>query len=737
MADFLNARRLELEIPAGYSYPNRFGDGPASSEVSDSEAVIGMTEDSLQAWIRGEINEAEQVIEAIQDDRIKAGRYYDGEPFGNEEAGRSQVVSRDVHDTVHALLPSLIRIFFGAEHVSEFIPRGPEDVPLSEQMTDYVDYVLKNDNPGFLILHSLFKDALIKAQGVATWWWDDTRETFEDRYTGLDMEAAMLVIEDAKQIGAKVVLGDSDAIDPASGKALIDLTVKRLRHRARIRVEAVPPEEFLINQTARDIDSARLCGRRWYRPVSDLVSMGYDAEEMEAEAGSDWFSATSREAQERFPSTSPYPDDPNDRANRPVLYVEAYATVDFDGDGVAELRQICCVGKGYKVVRNEPVDERPFALFCPDPVPHSVFGNSTADQTMDVQLVKSSILRKMLDSLAQSITPRTGVVEGQVNIEDVLNNENGAIIRMRAPGMVQPFNLPYVGQEAHPMLDYWDRVKESRTGISKASAGLDADALQSTTRAAVAATVNAAHQHIEMIARIFAETGMKRMMKGILKLACRYQDKQRIVRLRGKWTAVSPASWNADADVTVNVAVGSATEEERLRALQEIAKRQEAVLQQYGPQNPLVTVAQYRNTLAKIIEGAGFRDPSQFLREVPPNWQPPPPRQKETPEQITAKMLAEVQVKQIEADIQMKAAELDLKRQDMLLKNDRERDKNEADYMLKARELELKYQAEVDTAAIQAMAERERMAVPAAPAGQEAAPPPPPPAAPNPEDGNV
>jgi len=733
MADFLNPKRLGQTLLPSDPSANRLGEAEYEVPETPVEEETGMSEEDLQAWISKEVNDAEQVMEAIQDDRIKAGRYYDGELFGNEEKGRSQVISRDVHDTVHALLPSLIRIFFGAEHVAEFVPRGPEDVAIAEQMTDYCDYVLKQENEGFLLLHSVFKDALIKSMGVSMWWWDDSSETFEDVYTGLDMEAAMLVIQDAKLIGAKVTLGDSEDFDPITGKALIDVTVKRERHRARIRVEAVPPEEFIVNQTAKCIDSARLVGRRWYRSVSDLVSKGYDPEDVEEAAGGDWASLSQQEAQERFPATAPYPDDPMDTANRPVLYVEAYCLVDYNGDGIAELRQICCIGEGLKVVRNEPADEKPFALFCSDPVPHTIFGNSVADQTMDIQLIKSSILRRMLDSLSQAVTPRTSVVQGQVNIEDVLNNENGAIIRQLAPGMVQPFNVPYVGKEAHPMLEYWDRVKEARTGISKASAGLDADALQSSTRAAVAATVNAAHQHIELTARVFAEVGMKRMMKGILGLACRHQDRERVVRLRGKWTKVSPASWNADADVTVNVAVGSATEEERARALQEIAKRQEGILQQYGPGNPLVTVAQYRYTLSKIIESAGFRDPSQFLNEIPPNWQPPPPQNKETPEQITAKMLAEVQVKQIQADIEMKAAELQLKREEMLLKNDRERDKNEAEVMLKTRELELKYQGEVDRNSINLMLERERMAMPPKPPeGAQAPPPEPPPQEPPP-----
>lgn len=733
----LDPTRLEVEVPPGYSYPNRFGEGPAEDAGPEE---TGMSEDDLEAWIRTEIQEAEQVIEFIQEDRIKAGRYYDGEPFGDEEVGRSQVVSRDVHDTVHALLPSLIRIFFGAERVAEFIARGPEDVEIALQMTDYVDYVYKVDNPGLLILHSLFKDALIKSLGIAMWWWDDSKEMIEDKYVGLDMEAALKCIEDAKSVGAKVTLGDSESFDKVTGKALIDITVKRLRHQPRIRVEAVPPEEFLINQTARCVDTARIVARRCYKSVSDLVSMGYDQEECEAEAGSDWFTESAMEAQERFPNKNPFPDDASDEANRPVLYVEAYAKVDYDGDGIAELRQICTIGTGYKVKKNTPVDERPFALFCVDPVPHTVFGNSVADQTMDIQRVKSSILRKVNDSLANAITPRTAIVEGQANIEDCMNNEAGAIMRQRAPGMIQPFNLPFVGGEAFPLLDYYDRVKEARTGISKASAGLDADALQSTTRAAVAATVNAAHQHIELSARILAETGFKRMMQGILRLACRHQDKARVIRLRGKWTQISPASWSANADVMINVAVGSATEEERAKALQAIAAKQEVILQQYGPQNPLVSLAQYRYTLGKILESSGFRDPGQFLQEVPPNWQPPPKQPQETPEQQTAKMLAQVQVKSIEADIQKKAAELDLKREEMYLENDRERDKNEAEIWLKARELELKYQAELNRDELNMILERERMTMPPqapAPRGPapqpQGAPPPPPPPEPPPQ----
>jgi hypothetical protein len=209
---------------------------------------------------------------------------------------------------------------------------------------------------------------------------------------------------------------------------------------------------------------------------------------------------------------------------RRVLYIEAYSRVDYDGDGIAELRKVCCMGGGYKVVRNLPASYIPFADFPCDPEPHTspLEAMSIFDITRDLQEIKSEILRNTLDSLAQSIHPRTAVVEGQVNIDDVLNNETGAIIRMRAPGMVQPLTTPFVGQAAFPMMEYMDQIKEDRTGMSKAAMGLNADALQSSTKAAVAATISASQGRIELTARILAE-GMKKLFKGILFLVTTHQ----------------------------------------------------------------------------------------------------------------------------------------------------------------------------------------------------------------------
>jgi hypothetical protein len=307
--------------------------------------------------------------------------------------------------------------------------------------------------------------------------------------------------------------------------------------------------------------------------------------------------------------------------------------------------------------------------------------------------------------LAQAINPRTAIVEGQANMEDVLNTEVGAVIRMRAPGMVQPFTTPFVGQAAFPMLDYLDDIKQTRTGISKAASGLDADALQSTTKAAVSATVNAAHQHIEMIARTFAETGLRKLFTGILKLVIENQDKERMIRLRNTFVPIDPRSWDANMDVIVNVGVGDGTIEDRINILNQVAMRQEMILKETGVNNPVVSLPQYTNTLSKLLQLAGIKDSQNYFNQLPVDFQlPPPPEPKLTPEE----MLAQVQVQSIQADIEKKAAELDLERQKMIMSDDRERDRVEQDGILRRYELELKYGVQIQSAEINAAMNTDR-----------------------------
>ena len=711
-------------------YPNTSGYIPDlvpqdANEINDDTGILPvlpnepMDEEEFRSRIRRAIEDTATYIDSyIAPERERAMSYYLGNKFGNEEDGRSQVVMTEVRDTVLAMLPSLLRIFTGTEKVVEFIPKGPEDIQVAEQMTDLVQYIFQQENPGFRVLHDVMKDALILKNGILTWNKRDDERVEEYTYSGLDRDSAAFILSEPgvelldmveRQSISQTNVVAFNMQMPTVEQSTIDLRIRRIVRTPRYVVECIPPEEFLIANDATTVEDALVVGRRRLATVSELVAMGYPRELIEENAGAGGFEMN-METLVRNPADQSFfgIGENTDESTDLVYYVEAYVRIDKDGDGIAELHRVHTCGNGGVVLYDEVVDHAPFALFCPDPTPHTVFGKSIADQTMDLQLIKSSIVRNTLDSLAQSIHPRTAVIETAVNMDDVLNNETGAIIRMRQAGAVQPLATPFVGQPALGVLAYLDDVKTQRTGISRASQGLDADVLQSTTRAAVQAQLSSSQERIEMIARLFAD-GLKQCFKGLLRLVVQHQDRPKIIRLRGKFIPIDPRGWNADMDMIVNVALGRGSDEQRMAFLAQIAARQEAIIQQYGPMNPLVDVMQYRNTLAQIIQLSGFADPSQFVKEISPETlQQYMQSMQKPPQPDPAQILAQVEVEKIKSDMMIAAAKQELERQKAVSDADLQRDKLAVDAMLRAQEMQAKYGAQVDIAALNAEVNRQR-----------------------------
>lgn len=676
-------------------------------EYSDEDdiAVEGeMTEDELQGILAGQIDDAVDYSDnTVSPSRATATKYYRGEAFGDEEDGRSQVVSMDVRDTVQSILPSLMRIFTSSDKTVEYAPNGPEDVAAAEQASDYANYIVNRDNPGFLVMYSAFKDALIRKVGIIKAYWDDDVKISTDKLTGLDEMALSALMSDPDsdvEITESYTVSEEmeEMIDPQTGQPVsvpppmfYDVTVRRESSNGKVKIESIPPEEFLIDRRAKSIDVAEYVAHRRIVTVSELVAMGYEEEEMVGLSSTTDDMDFNVERYTRNPALQNATGQRDDDAMRKVLYIENYIRIDFDGDGVSELRKICTAGDANKILLNEPCSAVPFASFCPDPEPHDFYGLSMFDIVGDIQRIKSVILRNTLDSLAMSIHPRMAVVEGMANIEDVMNTEMGAIIRQRAAGQVTPLAMPFVGQQAFPVLNYMDDVKQSRTGISRAAAGLDADALQSSTASAVNATVSAAQQHIELIARIFAETGMKDLYKLILHLITTHQDQERMIKLRNEFVPIDPRVWDANMDVSVNVALGRGTDTERMMMLRQIGEMQKEAMQTMGAQNPLTDVSKLSNTLKAMTELSGFKDTSQFWND-PQQFQPP--QEEEKPD--INEMLVQVQIKDIEADIQKKMADLELQREKMVMEDDRKRDELEADILMKTEELKAKYGTQIN-----------------------------------------
>ena len=705
-----------------------------------------MDDQELESIVASLIEEAEDYIDLTEaPDRVRASDYFQGRPFGNEEDGRSQVVSYDVRDTISLMMPQIMRTFFGSEKVVEFVPREASDVANSEQASDYVNQVvLGQDNPAFSVFYSVFKDALIKRIGVVKVDWERKEEVEHEEFTMLDDMSLEALLADPDIEASEVSsYPDPSYVPPppevlaqqqqqvrqqaqqqaqqaqAQGQPpppppempqqppvpqLHDVVIRRVSSQGQIIIEALPPEEFLIDRRAKSAEDSAVVAHRRYLPVSELVQMGYDFDEMIKLAGGEDTFDTNTEYLSRHDVGS-FPDDSSGgEANRKVLYIESYARVDYDGDGIAELRRFCTAGSHHELLHHSPVNSIPFVLFNGHPEPHKWVGSSIADLTMDIQLIKSSVLRNMLDSLAKSIHPDTWFVEGQVNEDDILSNKVGKVVRTRSAGMVGEFIKNFSGKEAFPMMDYLDQIKEDRTGMSKASMGLNPDALQSSTKAAVSATVSASQAQIELLCRVFAENGMKPLFKKILKLLTKHQEKARMVRLRNQWVPIDPRAWDSDMDVSVNVALGLGTTEERVQMLGAIAVKQETILKEQGLENPLVTTAQYHNTLTKMTELSGYKDTQSFWTD-PATYEPPPPKPPEpTPDEIFAKAQAD----KVRADMEVDQARLTLDREKMIRDDDLQRDKMESDIEIKVKEMENKYQTTVDQAEIRGRMERDR-----------------------------
>ena len=702
-------------------YEDKIEDILEQEEIESSNMEVEVDEEidmeHLAGVIQSEMDDAKDFIHQVGAERAESTEYYLGnEPAGNSSM-QSEYVSTDVRDSVLFMLPSIMRTFFGTKKIVEFVPHGPEDIAIAEQQTNYVNYIIQEKNPGFQVLYSAFKDALVRKTGFVKVFWDDSISATTHEFTGLDPQSyqALTLDPNVEIVKETVTMETITQVDPMTGEqftqeipATYDLTIRRIKSKDQVCIESVPPEEVLISRNARDLETASYVAHRMIKSVSDLVAMGYDEEEIEQHA-TQTSSAIDPESYEEVVARNPFDNmvypDRNDSGAKDVLYVEHYLFYDFDDDGIDERIRVCTVGDGVHVLNVEQWDDLPIAMFCPDPEPHTAIGSCPADYLKPIQAAKSQIMRDTLDSLGHSIFPRMAVVEGQVNIDDVLNTDIGQPIRVRAPGMVQPFTVPFAGKEAFPVLGYLDDAKENRTGVSKASAGLNADALQSSTSAAVSATMSGAQGRIELICRHFAEGGLKQIFRVTNNLIIKHQNAQDVFRLEGKFIPVDPRYWNNDKDMIVNVAISKSSDEEKYAILSQLAGKQELIMQTMGPNNPLVSLQQYSNTLTRMIEIAGFKDAQSFINtEVQPTPPPSPESQKPDP----AEILAQAEAMKAQNLGQKAIIDAETDRMKIIMEDDRERDIKEAEIRLKAAELAAKYGSQINIAEINAIMERDR-----------------------------
>jgi hypothetical protein len=672
-----------------------------------------MDEGRLKAILEDEIHNALGYLDSeTTEARAKALEYYLRQPYNNEVEGRSQIVTGEVAEAVDGALPQLIRVFTQSDDIVRFEPKGPGDEEGAKQATEYCNWVFYTQNPGFTILHSWFKDALLQKTGIVKAYWDTKVDVTKETYQNLTDEELVLLLSDGtvevvEQDTTEVETGEMDEMGQPVMFRTHSVVLAKKTTRGGVRIESVPPEEFLMSKKAIDIAESPFVAHRKLLPRSDLIAMGFDPEIVSNLPAFDELSYTGERLARYSQGEQPHQDESMDESMQEVEVYECYIRTDMDGDGIAELRQVFYAGS--EILSNVETDYKPFHALCPIPIPHKFFGESLADRTMDIQLIKSTVVRQMLDNLYLSNNTRMGAVDGQVNLDDLLSTTPGGVVRMKNPNAVVPLVTPQVIAQAFPMLEYLDNQQSKRTGVSDAQQGLDPNVLQNVTAAAVAASTQAAAGKIELIARIFAETGVKSLFNGILHLVCKYQDKPAIIRLRGKFIPIDPRAWSNQYDLEINVGLGTGNQQQQMTMLQMVLAKQEAILQQYGPANPLVSVGQYRATLGRFIEAAGFTDSQEFFKEVTPEvdqqlQQPQPPKpdpnMQAMMQQLQAqveidrqKAVADIQAKQMkaQADIEMArqkaAADIQMRREEAALDLQLEREKLQVELQLRREEL--------------------------------------------------
>jgi hypothetical protein len=586
---------------------------------------------------------------ALSAERTQALNYYNGDMTTDMPSieGRSKAVSLDVYDTIESMMPDLVEIFASGEEVVKFDAVGPEDVAAAQQETEYVNHVFMQKNPGFLVLYSFMKDALLSKVGIVKVHWSE--EESEERETYLDQpEDVFAIVSNDPEV---------EIVEhTANENGTHDFTVVEKNTYGCAKVEPVPPEEFGISRRARSLRDCGYCYHEVTRTQQELIDEGYDADQVRdlpSFGETQGTEEASRDTVQEGAETRG--DESLNKAMRPIRVTEHYVKMDYDGSGT-RLYRVTTGGEASKVLRHKgqpsvtPIDMIPFAAITPVIVTHRFTGKSVADLVMEIQRIKTALLRAQLDNAYLAVNPITEVAEstslGATTLDDLLVRRPGGLVRTKVPGGVNIIEHPGVGNEVFPLMEYMDGIREWRTGVTKQGTGLDANALNNQSATAATQLYNAAKARLRLIARIFAETGIKDLfwlLHGTIRKNASQAD---TVELSNRWVTIDPRQWKTRKDLTATVGLGTGSKQEQMVAIQTIAAYQEKLM--LGGFGHMVSPQNLWNTAKDLTKLAGKKDTSAFFTD-PTTTQPPPP--KPDPEMIKIQGQLEVEKMQAQADI--------------------------------------------------------------------------------------
>lgn len=577
------------------------------------EELVTLLDDEIRAAVGYNSSE-------IAQQRQTALEYYYGQPFGNELEGRSSYVSRDVADTIEWIMPSLMRIFTGGDTIVRFEPQGPEDEKNAAQATDYINYIFQRQNDGFLTLYTWFKDALLSKNGFVKVYWEKYAEYKTETYENLTDDEFAMILQDSS---VEPLEHTEDTVnDGAMSVKYHTVKIRRKAESGKCCVTPIPPEEVLVNKNpTAPFAKNRFRAHRRRASVGELIEMGLIESQDDIPADSEGNfneERTARFSNDETDTTGE--DDSKDPLSREVWVSECYRKVDFDGDGFAEERTITVAGN--KVLKNEEGYTANLITVTPIILPHKLFGMSVADLVMDLQLLKSTVFRQILDNMYLANNGRYMALDGMVNIDDLLTSRPGGIVRVKTFDAVKPMQPPLLGAPAFNLLEYIDTIKENRTGVTRYNQGIDADSLNKTATG-INQIMSAAQARIELIARVFAETGVKDLFYAILENVQKYQDNEKIIRLRNEWVPMDPREWTNKFDLSVTVGLGTGSKDMQIQALLKTIELQFAALQ---GGLPVVTPTNVYNAATKLLEAQNIKGHDLFFTS-PESMPPRPPQQ--------------------------------------------------------------------------------------------------------------
>lgn len=619
----------------------------------------------------------------LSNERATAMDHYHGRPYGNEEEGRSQVVSKDLSETVDWALPAILKVFVQSGNVAEFEPVGPEDETLAQQESDVINKVFMQDNNGFMVLHDAIKDALLLKNGYIKHLWEESEETETTEYEGLDMGQISGLFQSLEAEGSKVeVLGQESrtvVIDTPTGQVpleVFDVKIKVTRKVGKVVCVPVPPEELRVSKKCRGpLGESPFVEHVTRKTRSDLLEMGMNKAFVETlPAHNEYENSSEKLARD---SVSDEGNDEgaafSDRSMDEIEYCEAYIRVDVDGDGIAELRKVVTVANNIPPGDdwNEEIDAMPITGGVPKRIPHRHVGESLDDEIADLQEIKTTLFRQMLDNIYNTVNNQW-VVNERVNLQDFMQSLPGGIKRVRGmepiANSVEAVQTTPIMAQIMPAIDYIDNTKEARTGINKTTTGLDPDVLKQSTKGAFMENMNRASQKIEMITRMLAETLVKPTLLAVHGLLIKHQDKPMVTRLRGQFVQINPQEWKRRSDIVLKVGIGTGNEEEKRNKLMMVAQAQQqlAALGLVGP-------GQGYALFADLCRAMGFDMPEKYaMSPDSPEFQK---KQQSQPKPV------ELQVKEMElqADAQKFQAQTAQKREEMQMEASIEQQKSQAD----------------------------------------------------------